>query len=141
MHLKQHGQAGNTRWRNEHLKALAATEAASVLEDLAVEFLTGKAPLLVYEVMAMPALSPRYKQTHSPADPRPVGAPDPFWRWSVGAAVASVQAKAAKWFGSVQLTIGVPAGAEVMAHATRRDAAQNPGHISWPRISKTHITV
>ena len=104
-HLKQHGQAGNTGWRNEHFKALAATEAASVLEELAVQFLTGKAPLLAYEVLAMPALSPRYKQTKSPADPRPVGAPDPLWRWSVGAAVASVKAKAAKLFGTVQLAI------------------------------------
>ena len=128
-HLKQHGQAGNTGWRNEHFKALAATEAAPVLEELAVQFLTGKAPLLAYEVLGMPALSPRYKETNTPADPRPVGAPDPFWRWAVGAAVASVKAKAAKLFGTVQLAIGVPAGAEVMAHATRLDAVRNPGHI------------
>ena len=94
-HLKQHGQAGNTGWRNEHFKALAATQAAPVLEELAVAFITGAAPLVVYEVMGMPALSPRYKpQTKSAADPRPVGSPDPFWRWAVGAAVSSVKAKA-----------------------------------------------
>ena len=43
--------------------------------------------------------------------------------------MASVRAKATKLFGSEQLAIGVPAGAEVLAHSTRRDAAQNPGHV------------
>ena len=47
----------------------------------------------------------------------------------MGAAVSSVKAKAAKLFGTRQLAIGVPGGAEVMAHATRRDAAQNPEHV------------
>ena len=56
-------------------------------------------------------------------DPRPVGSPDPFYRWCAGACARVFEADAKKRLPR-QYATGVRNGAERMGKATAFDAAQ-----------------
>ena len=74
-------------------------------------------------------LSPRDKG-RGDDDPRPVGAPEPFWRWSVGSANKLLEAHAKKVLHPHQFAIGVSSGAEKMGKLTSFEAAQLSEH-AW----------
>ena len=98
--LKAHSQPGFTGTKNEHLRTINKGPAGGKLRKLAVHFLEGKAPSAVYALYSTPALIPRYKPaTMSPDDPRPVGSPEPFYRWAVGALIDTRKEKAARILG------------------------------------------
>jgi len=83
--LKPHKKSGRTGWRNEFIRAMHETRAGPSLRRMAIHFVTGRAPLRVYRRYGIIQLGPRDKGSGE-EDPRPVGAPEPFWRWSVRAA-------------------------------------------------------
>ena len=121
--LKAHSQPGFTGTKNEHLRTINKGPAGGKLRKLAVHFLEGKAPSAVYALYSTPALIPRYKPaTMSPDDPRPVGSPEPFYRWAVGALIDARKEKAARILGPSQFAIGVSGGSEAMVHACTLDA-------------------
>ena len=125
--LKAHSQPGFTGQKNEHLRTINRGPAGQKLRKLAVHFLEGRAPSAVYALYATPALIPRYKPaTMSPEDPRPVGSPEPFYRWAVGALIDTRKEKAARELAPAQFAIGVSGGSEAMVHACTLDATENP---------------
>ena len=125
--LKPFKKKGRTGWRNEFIKQLHATRAGPALRRLAIHFLLGKAPFEVHKRYGYVSLGPRDKG-RGPDDPRPVGSPEPFWRWAVGAAIKVVEAHTKKLLLPHQYAIGVPSGAEKMGKRTSFDAAQLPNH-------------
>ena len=127
--LRPHKKKGRTGWRNEFIREMHATRAGPALNRMAVHFLLGKAPLRVYRRYGVVPLSPRDKMNgKGEDDPRPVGAPEPFYRWCVGAGARVFDADAKKRLPR-QYAIGVSNGAERMGKSTAFDAAQLPGHI------------
>ena len=62
-------------------------------------------------------------------DPRPVGAPDPFYRWCVGAG-AKVFREEIKERLIRQYAIGVSNGAERVGKCISFEAAQLPSHVA-----------
>ena len=73
------------------------------------------------------ALGPREKGLGA-QDPRPVGAPDPFWRLSVGAGVKTFDSKIKQQLPP-QYAVGVSNGAARMRKCMTFDAAQLPRHV------------
>ena len=106
------------------------------MRRLAIFFVTGKAPLLFYRKLAEIPLGPRDKGSGE-LDPRPVGAPDPFWRWSVRSAKKVYEHATKAKLLPHQFAIGVPNGAERMGKSTAFDAA----HLHfWPGSAPTFST-
>ena len=62
----------------------------------------------------------------SAEDPRPVGSPEPFYRWAVGGLFDTRKDKAAIELAPAQFAIGVSGGSEAMVHACTFDATENP---------------
>ena len=62
----------------------------------------------------------------SESDPRPVGSPEPFYRWATGSLVAARRAKTARELAPNQFAIAVSGGSEAMIHAMTLDAIENP---------------
>ena len=136
--LKPFKKKGRTGWRNEFIRALHATRAGPSLRRMAIHFLLGKAPLHVYRKYGHVALGPRDKGSGA-EDPRPVGAPDPFWRWSVRSGVQVFEKLLRRKLAPHQYAIGVSNGAEKMGKAMSFDAAQLPGHaIGSPDVKNAY---
>ena len=127
--LKPHKKKGRTGWRFEYIRQFHATRAGPILRRMAIHFILGFAPLEVYMRYAHVSLSPRDKG-RGDDDPRPVGAPEPFWRWSVGSANKLLEAHAKKVLHPHQFAIGVSSGAEKMGKLTSFEAAQLSEH-AW----------
>ena len=127
--LKPHKKKGRTGWRFEYIRQFHATRAGPILRPMAIHFILGFAPLEVYMRYAHVSLSPRDKG-RGDDDPRPVGAPEPFWRWSVGSANKLLEAHAKKVLHPHQFAIGVSSGAEKMGKLTSFEAAQLSEH-AW----------
>ena len=74
-------------------------------------------------------------------DPRPVGAPDPFYRRCVGAGARVFEADAKKRLPQ-QYAICVSNGAVRMGKSTAFDAAQLPGHV-WlsPDVRNAYMEI
>ena len=125
--LRPFKKAGRTGWRNEFIRQLHATRAGPALRRLAIHFLLGRAPLQVYIRYGHVSLGPRDKGRGAD-DPRPVGSPEPFWRWAVGAGRQVVQSPTKRLLYPHQYAIGVSNGAEKMGKQTSFDAAQLPNH-------------
>jgi len=130
--LPAHSQAGWTQWRFEQLRMIAryATEQQwEAFASFAVSLVLGDFAddPVVQAYWHTAHLSPRYKpETMSPDDPRPVGAPDALWRWTVGTIVRMTREAAVRRLGPTDFTIGTPAGYEVMCLALRAEAADRP---------------
>ena len=62
-------------------------------------------------------------------DPRPVGGPELFYRWCVGAGAKVFEEDAKKKLLPHQFSIGGRNGAERMGRCTAFDAAQLPHHV------------
>ena len=129
--LKPFKKKGRTGWRNEFIRALHATRAGPALRRMAVHFLLGRAPLCVYRKYGTVSLGPRDKGSGE-EDPRPVGAPDPFWRWCVRAGVQVFESHLCRKLAPHQYAIGVSNGAQRMGKATAFDAAQLLRHVWLP---------
>ena len=127
--IKPYKKQGRTGWRGEFIRELHATRAGPALNRMAVHFILGKAPLRVYRRYGTVSLGPRDKMNgKGEDDPRPVGSPDPFYRWCAGACARVFEADAKKRLPR-QYATGVRNGAERMGKATAFDAAQLPGHV------------
>ena len=106
-----------------------ATRAGPALNRTVIQFLLGKAPLRVCRRYGIVPLSPRDRMNGKGVDdPRPVGAPDPFYRRCVGAGARVFEADAKKRLPQ-QYAICVSNGAVRMGKSTAFDAAQLPGHV------------
>ena len=103
------------------------TRAGPSLRRMAIYFVTGRAPLRIYRRYGIVQLGPRDKGSGE-EDPRPVGAPEPFWRWSVRAAKKVCEPFTKAKLIPHQFAIGVPNGAERMGKRTAFDAAQLDDH-------------
>ena len=127
--IKPYKKQGRTGWRGEFIRELHATRAGPALNRMAIYFILGKAPLRVYRRYGTVSLAPRDKMNgKGEDDPRPVGAPEPFYRWCAGACARVFEADAKKRLPR-QYAIGVRNGAERMGKCTAFDAAQLPGHV------------
>ena len=128
--LKPFKKKGRTGWRNKFLRDLHATRAGPSLNRMAIHFLLGKAPIRVYRRYGIVPLSPRDKMNgKGEEDPRPVGAPEPFYRWCFGSG-AKVFEEPVKAKLPNQYAIGVRNGAQRMGKCTAFDAAQLP-NLVW----------
>lgn len=130
--LPVHSQAGRTGWRFEQFRTIARYATTDQWERFA-QFASGLALGKFQDDATMTQywhtvhLAPRYKpETMSPDDPRPLGAPDVFWRWTLGTVARCSAADARRYLGDTDYTIGVPAGYEAMCLAMRADVAEHP---------------
>ena len=122
--LKPYKKKGRTGLRNEFIRDLHATRAGPALNRMAIQFLLGMAPLSVYRRYGTVSLSPRDKMNgKGEDDPRPVGAPDPFYRWCVGAGAQVFRPEVRKRLPQ-QYAIGVSNGAERLGKCLAFVAAQ-----------------
>ena len=119
--LPAHSQAGLTGWRYDIIRAMARHAGPDDWRAIsgAVRYiLLGGGSVATRRFWRSPTLGPRCKKdTMRADDPRPVGAPDPLYRWAVGTVMRSNRDKVATRLGVDQYAIGVSAGAEAMVLA------------------------
>ena len=132
--LPAFSQTGLTGWRFDIIRALARHAAPAdwrAILGAARHLLLGGGSEATRRFWGAPTLGPRYKkETMRADDPRPVGAPDPLYRWAVGTVMRMSKDRVAAKLGLDQYAIGVSAGAEAMVLAGRMDAEQRPEYTS-----------
>jgi len=116
--LKAHSKSGGTGWRYEYIKSVTTGAARQEMGDFAAAVLFGDAPLFVRRFIQCSDLAPRYKESLSASDPRPVGSPDPLYRWSCRSLLRLAAEKVAPdLLRGGQVAVGVAGGAELLVLA------------------------
>ena len=128
--LQAHKQRGLTGWRYDTIRALAhhakRDDWRAILRAV-IFLLLGGGSTATRRFWTGASLMPLYKDTMDAGDPRPVGAPDPLYRWGAGTVMRMHLPKVAERLGEGQFAVGVSAGPETLVLAARMDAELYPG--------------
>jgi len=137
--LRKFSKAGLGGWRIEYfcgLKHVRNGTAFRACVELAGRIALGEAPAAIIAYTRMVDLNPRFKEHPSvdgdtytaelkAAQPRPLGAPDPWWRWATSAVVRQARPATRERLSSHQ-HVGQSSGTERMAHGITRATVHNP---------------